>query len=274
MLRWLQKLRGQPGRVAQRQIPDTLWQTTLQDFPFLQRHGAQSLETLRDLTRAFLGDKEFHGAGGLVITDAMAVAIAAQACLPVLGIAGPYRGLAWYDDFVGIVVHPGAVLATRETVDDDGVVHAWQEELSGEAMQDGPVTLSWEDVAGAGRTAGEGYNVVIHEFVHKLDMRDGAADGCPPLPAGFMGAATAARARAAWRATLNSGYLEFCDKLSMAERFGGAPVWLDAYAAESIDEFFAVASEAYFVNPERFARDFPALVAMFDALYGALTPAA
>ena len=31
-------------------------------------------------------------------------------------------------------------------------------------------------------------NVVIHEFVHKLDMADGEADGCPPMPA-------AARAR-------------------------------------------------------------------------------
>ena len=272
MLRWLQNLRGLRGSGVRRAVPDALWQHTLRMFPFLLRHGPQSADALRALTSRFLDQKEFHGAGGQVITDAVAVAIAAQASLPVLAIAGPRHGLDWYDDFVGIVVHPGAVLAARESVDAAGVVHAWHEELSGEAMEDGPVTLSWQDVADAGRTTGEGYNVVIHEFVHKIDMRDGATDGCPPLPTGFMGAATAGQARSHWRAILQAEYQDYCDKLSLAERFGGAPVWLDAYAAESISEFFAVASEAYFVNPASFRRDFAPLVPMFDAFFGAVTP--
>lgn len=273
MLRWLRNLGGRTGAGQRRAIPDPLWHDTLQAYPFLSRHGAGSLGTLRDLTAGFLAQKEFHGAGGLLITDVIALAIAAQACLPVLAIAGPRQGLAWYDDFIGIVVHPGTVVAARESVDEAGVVHAWHEELSGEAMEDGPVTLSWQDVAQAGRTAGQGYNVVIHEFVHKIDMRDGATDACPPLPAGFMGAATPVQARRNWLATLQAHYLDYCDKLSLAERFGGAPVWLDPYAAASISEFFAVASEAYFVNPAAFARDFAALVPMFDAFFGAVTPA-
>jgi MtfA peptidase len=271
MLRWLQGLRRKPVTPT---IPDALWAATLQDFPFLARHGSGSLEALRDLAAGFLHTKEFHGAGGLAITDSMALAIAAQASLPLVGIRGPYRGLDWYADFVGIVVHPGSVLARRERVDDAGVVHQWQEELSGEAMEQGPVMLSWADVADAGRSAAEGYNVVIHEFVHKLDMRDGAPDGCPPLPASFLGAKSARQARAAWQARLQASYLDFCDKLSLAERFGGAPVWLDPYAAVSIDEFFAVASEAYFVHPQQFACDFAPLVPMFDAWFGAVTPAA
>lgn len=272
MLRWLRNLRAQPGGVRGA-IPDTLWHDTLQACPFLLRHGPHSADALRALATRFLHQKEFHGAGGLVITDAMAIAIAAQACLPVLAIAGPRQGLDWYDDFVGIVVHPGAVVAARESVDEAGVVHAWREELSGEAMEDGPVTLSWQDVAAAGRTAGEGYNVVIHEFVHKIDMCDGATDGCPPLPAGFLGAASAAQARRNWRASMQERYLDYCDRLSLAERFGGAPVWLDPYAAVSISEFFAVASEAYFVSPASFGRDFAPLVPMFDAFFGAITPA-
>ena len=273
MLRWLRSLREKPADGPGRPIPEALWQATLHAYPFLSRHGAGSLGALRKLTGQFLRQKEFHGAGGLLITDPMAVAIAAQACLPVLAIAGARRGLAWYDDFVGIVVHPGAVLAARESMDDAGVVHAWHEELSGEAMQDGPVTLSWEDVAQAGRTAGEGYNVVIHEFVHKIDMRDGAADACPPVPRGFMGAASPAQARKNWLGNLQAHYLDHCDKISMAERFGGPPVWMDTYAAVSIDEFFAVASEAYFVSPVQFSRDFAGLVPMFDAFFGAVTPA-
>jgi len=38
--------------------------------------------------------------------------------------------------------------------------------------------LSWLDVRGAGQTAAQGYNVVIHEFAHVLDMADGVADAC------------------------------------------------------------------------------------------------
>lgn len=265
MLRWLRSLRTTGARSVD--VPQDLWDTALARYPFLAQRAAADLADLRRLTREFLDGKEFHGAAGLRITDEIAVAIAAQACLPVLRLQAPYRGIAWYDDFVGIVVHPDAVVAPRETMDEDGVVHCYDELLSGEAMQDGPVTLSWRDVADAGDSARDGYNVVIHEFVHKIDMRDGTPDGCPPLPAGFMGAPSAAAARRAWRATLQAEYLAFCDQLSLAERFGAAQPWLDPYGASSIDEFFAVASEAYFVNRARLAHDFPRLLPMLDAFF-------
>ena len=88
-----------------------------------------------------------------------------------------------------------------------------------------------------------------------------------------MGAASPAQARKNWLAHLQAHYLDHCDKISMAERFGGPPVWMDTYAAVSINEFFAVASEAYFVSPVQFSRDFAGLVPMFDAFFGAVTPA-
>ena len=270
MLGWLNVLRR--GRPGSRAIPDGLWQRTLANFPFLAWLEQPDSAALRRLTAQFLDSKEFHGAAGLRITDEIAVAIAAQACLPVLRTSAPYRGLQWYSDFVGIVVHAGPVKARRETIDDAGVVHRYDEVLTGEAMQDGPVTLSWQDVMDAGQSAPDGYNVVIHEFAHKIDMRDGGANGCPPLAAGFMGAPTAAAARKIWVAALRCEYQDFCDKLSMAERFGGPAQWLDPYASESIDEFFAVASEAYFVNPQYFARDFAALVPLFDAFFKSARP--
>lgn len=265
MLRWLNFLRGR--RPAPREISDELWRMTLAGFPFLSRLYEPDVQKLRLLTRQFLDQKEFHGAAGFLISDEVAVAIAAQACLPVLHIAAPFRALEWYRDFVGIVVHAGPVRAQREILDDVGIVHRYQEVISGEAMQDGPVTLSWQDVKDAGRSAQDGYNVVIHEFVHKIDMRGGEADGCPILPGGFMGEPSAMQARKKWLAAMTAHYEEFCDKLSMAERFGGASPWLDPYASQSIDEFFAVACEAYFVNPENFARDFTSLVPVFDAFF-------
>jgi MtfA peptidase len=272
MLRWLQRLRERQGNGGTA-IPDSLWNSTLAQLPFLHGTPTEDLPRLRQLTQAFLDSKEFHGASGLVIRDDMAVAIAVQACLPVLHLQSPWRGIAWYADFVGIVVHPGAVRARRETMDEAGIVHQYDEVLTGEAMQDGPVTLSWEDIADAGSSAQQGYNVVIHEFVHKIDMRDGAADGCPPLPAGFMGTTSASAARALWHETLHTHYLDFCDRLSLAERFGAPMPWLDAYGASAIDEFFAVASEAYFVNRERFSSELQGLLPLFDAFFRPQRPA-
>jgi hypothetical protein len=244
-----------------RAIPEPLWQATLARYPFLAARPAAELEALRDLAARFLAGKEFHGANGLAITDGMALAIAAQAVLPVL-----HLGLTWYDDFVGIVVHPGEVLARRTVTDESGIVHHYDEVLAGEAMEQGPVMLSWQDVEGAGATAEQGYNVVIHEFIHKIDMRDGAPDGCPPLPSGA--------ARRAWLSVMQAEYETFREKVIVADRFGGQAPWLDAYAAEAISEFFAVACEAYFVNRLRFEAEFPALVPLLDSFFGAPATAA
>jgi Mlc titration factor MtfA (ptsG expression regulator) len=218
--------------LAQRPIPDALWQQTLLRFPFLDHLPDTDAARLRELSTLFLARKEFTGAHGLQVTDEMAVAIAAQACLPIL-----HLGLAWYDAFVGIVVHADEVVAQREEVDEDGVVHQFEEPLTGEAMGGGPVTLSWRDVAGAGESADWGYNVVIHEFAHVLDMRDGLEpDGIPPLPD--------RAARQAWQDTLDAEYTRFCDRLD-----AGEDTLIDPYGGTAPSEFFAVACEVFFVAP-------------------------
>lgn len=248
MFQWLRR------RPAAPVVPDALWREVLSQFPFLSDRPESDVTRLRELAGRFLATKEFHGANGFVITDAVALAIAAQAVLPVLRL-----GLDWYDDFVGIVVHPGEVVARRTATDDIGVVHHYDEVLAGEAMHQGPVMLSWSDVAGAGAAAVEGYNVVIHEFVHKIDMRDGAADGCPPLPS--------AAARRHWLETMQAEYDSFRERVVIAERFGGEPTWLDPYGAEAVDEFFAVACEAFFVNRPRFEAEFPRLATMLAGFF-------
>ncbi|MDE2298741.1 MAG: zinc-dependent peptidase, partial [Burkholderiales bacterium] len=146
-------------------------------------------------------------------------------------------GLDEYDGFKGIVVHADAVVAQREVVDEAGVVHAYEEELSGEAMHGGPVMLSWVDVMDADASAEVGYNVVIHEFAHVLDMRDGTADGVPPQPD------RAARER--WTRVLSAEYRRFCDRVDAQ-----VDTLLDPYAALAPEEFFAVACEVFFVAPQ------------------------
>ena len=165
----------------------------------------------------------------------MAVAVAAQACLPVLRL-----GLQLYDGFVGIVMHATRSSPQREVTDEAGVVHRYGELLTGEAMEGGPVMLSWRDVAGAGASAERGYNVVIHEFVHVIDMIDGVADGVPPLPT--------APPRA-WLATMQREY----DALLRPRRCRRTRPRSTRTAPKRSTSSFAVAVEAFFVARRRCA---------------------
>ncbi len=235
--------------VARRAIPDDLWKRTRIRYPFLQRHDPAAEAELRRLTSLFLDRKEFSAAGGLRLTNDVVVAIAAQACLPVLRL-----GLRRYDGFVGIVVHPHAVRARRQVVDEAGVQHDYDEELAGEAMEGGPVMLSWHDVRQAGRDANGSYNVVIHEFAHVLDLADGVSDGVPLLPPDLP--------RRAWVDVLGREFEAFCSRVE-----AGQETLLDPYGAHGEDEFFAVASEAFFAAPQGLKAEHPALYGVFSRFY-------
>src|SRR6185503_610099 len=213
-------------RVLRRhRIDEALWPR----LPFLP-----PAPKLKDLTLLFLAEKQFTGTHGLEVTDTMRLSIAAQACLPILEL-----GLDWYSGWRGVVVYPGDFRVRRTEVDEDGVVHEWDDELAGEAMPGGPVVLSWDAAAHDPLI-----NVVIHEFAHKLDMLDGVADGRPPLHAGMDGRA--------WRKAFDEAFQGFSDAL---ER--GRDTWLDPYAAEHPAEFFAVISEAFFEDPRETRRRYP-----------------
>ncbi|WP_077036232.1 zinc-dependent peptidase [Pelomonas sp. KK5] len=222
-------------------IPDALWELMLLRYPFLARRSAEDIAELRRMCSLFLASKEFHGVGGFEVTDEIALAIAAQACLPVLKL-----GLPWYDGFVGIVVHEDEVVAPREVMDEDGIVHQYDEELVGEATQGGPLMIAWSAAAPTEFEDQYVFNVVIHEFAHVIDMRDGWADGVPPLES------TEARER--WIEVIDAEWQDFCERVD-----AGDETLIDPYGAEAIEEFFAVAVEAFFVAPEAMKKEQPAL---------------
>jgi Mlc titration factor MtfA (ptsG expression regulator) len=247
---WRGLRRRREARALQRRaIPDALWQACVAALPFVAARPPEQRERLRRLASLFLDRKEFSGAQGFVVTDEIALAVAVQACLPVLEL-----GIDQYDGFVGIVMHRDLVIAPREVADEHGVVHAWNEELAGEAMEGGPLMLSWADVLPQPGDAGSAYNVVIHEFAHVLDLRDGVADGVPLLPD--------AASRQTWLEVLMPEY----DALSERVVCGHETV-LDPYAAEAPDEFFAVASEAFFVTPRALQEEQPALYRLLASYY-------
>ena len=246
--------RRDAAAVARRAVPEDLWKRTLARHPFLQRRAPADAAELRRLTSLFLDRKQFSAAGGLRLSDAMAVTIAAQAVLPVLKL-----GLSRYDGFVGIVVHPGQVVARREVTDEEGLVHSYDEVLAGEAMEGGPVMLSWHDVRLSAPMAAQSYNVVIHEFAHVLDMADGVADGVPLLPPHI--------ARAEWVTALSAEFDAFVTRVDSLGDDAPRPV-LDPYGAKALEEFYAVASEAFFVNAQALRAEHAALYQLFVRFYG------
>lgn len=226
-------------------IDEALWQRVLARLPFLRGLGVGDLGRLRELAIQFLAEKEMHGAGGLELSDDIRLSIALQACLPILNL-----GLDAYEGWVGVIVYPGEFVVRREEMDEDGVVHEIEEGLSGEAWEGGPVVLSWEDVA----LTEAGYNVVIHEFAHKLDMENGGADGFP-VPRNGMDAQQ-------WQQVWEKSYENFCRQVD-----AGAPTLVDAYAAEHPAEFFAVMSEMFFTHSEVLARDWAELYGQLARYY-------
>jgi hypothetical protein len=242
-MRWLKNWRRRRV-LARHRIDDALWHAVIASLPFLRGLAPGELQRLRELALLFLEEKQFTGAHGFALNDAMRLSIAVQACLPVLEL-----GLDRYGDWSEVVVHPGDFRVNVSETDDHGVVHEFHDERAGESWPGGPVVLSWDAAVHA-----PDMNVVIHEFAHKLDMANGEADGNPPLHSGMD--------RGAWADAFRAAYEGFCDAVDRERE-----TWLDPYAAEAPAEFFAVISEAFFEAPNETRRRYPDVYEQLKLFY-------
>jgi Mlc titration factor MtfA (ptsG expression regulator) len=199
----------------------------------------------RELKRqimVFVAEKDFVGCGGFVIDDEVRVTIAAQACL--LTVNQPRRDT--YPALRRILVYPGPFFVNRSIPNAYGIVAEQRAVMIGESWSQGRVVLSWPDVVAGAAIPDDGRNVVIHEFAHQLDQETGHANGAPLL--------SSRHAYAAWSSALGEAYARLREDLEL-----GRPTLIDAYAATSPAEFFAVVSEIFFEQPERLASVEPAL---------------
>ncbi|SJM66367.1 M90 family metallopeptidase [Psychrobacter piechaudii] len=202
------------------------WQAVAQDIAILNRLTESELERLFDLATLFLHDKSIKGAQDFVVTDAMKQSIALQACLPILNL-----GLEWYKGWSSVIVYPSSYHAKSTTIDEMGIVHEGTQHRSGEAWLRGPVILSWREVKDSGDL--DGQNVVIHEFVHKLDMLNGRANGFPPMQSGMD--------PTEWTQIMEQGFADFQNNPKPG---------IDRYGATNPAEFLAVLSEVFFERPQ------------------------
>ena len=238
-------------RAAHARIDPSLWAPATAALPLLAGLDDTALRRLDDLAALFLHDKSLELAQGAKLDASMRIELALQACLPVLEL-----GLSWYRGWHALVLYPNEFVPAREVIDDDGIV--WFDDLpkSGEAWEQGPVILSLADAA-AGRER-DGYNVVIHELAHKLDMRNGVANGHPPLHADMS--------NARWAEDLGAAYADLCRRADAARWTEEEPL-IDPYGSESPAEFFAVCSETFFELPHLLRDEYPRVYAQFRAFY-------
>lgn len=229
-------------------IDERDWQQVLKQLPVLQGLSEGELTKLRRLAILFMHEKDFVGIRGQVLTGNMALLIALQACLPILNL-----GLHWYRGWQSVLVYPAAFKTQRTQMDASGVAHQVEHHLAGEAWSHGGVILAWSEAAKAGVI--DGHNLVIHEFVHKLDMLSGAADGFPPLRAGMS--------VSDWTTSFASAFDDLCAKVARGEHTD-----IDRYGATNPAEFVAVTSELFFELPHRLAQTYPSVYRLYVAFYG------
>lgn len=228
-------------------LDPTLWQQVSSRFGFVARLDDKEKSRLRDLCVLFLREKQISAASGLKLDDEMLLGIAIQACILILNL-----GIDCYNGWVEIIVYPDEFVPRHQVHNEHGVVETDETAYSGQAWLRGPVILSWVDVEYA--WIGDGANVVIHEFAHKLDMLNGEANGFPPLHPGMD--------RRIWAEVFTAAYEDFCRRVDAREN-----TEIDPYASEAPAEFFAVLSENFFEMPDLVREVYPQVYDQLAAFY-------
>jgi Mlc titration factor MtfA (ptsG expression regulator) len=243
--------RRRRARVRAAPLPDSWRAIVGRNVPYAARLPEAQRTALHGFMQIFLAEKRFEGCGGLEITDAIRVTIAAQACILLVG--RPDADI--YPTFETILVYPHAYVAPTAARNPDGTVSEAGQARLGEAWARGPVVLSWDDVLGGAADVHDGHNVVFHEFAHQLDNEaTGAGDGAPALPQRSL--------YVAWARVLGEEYAHLIDDVAHHRH-----TVLDGYGATNPAEFFAVASECFFEKPEPLRRRHPALYEQLQVFY-------
>jgi Mlc titration factor MtfA (ptsG expression regulator) len=240
MLGFLKKRRR--AKLVALPFPDEWVRVLTANAPAYRRLPDDLRAQLHGHVQVFLAEKSFEGCNGLEITDEIRVTIAGQACLLIMN-----RETDYYPDLITILVYPSMFYADLVEPDEhEQIVSEYTEDRSGESWDVGVVILSWEDIIDYTSTGRGGYNLVLHEFAHQLDLENGAMDGMPRLR-------DAAR-RNTWRTVFSEAYDRF-ERAAAANR----RTLVDPYGAGDPSEFFAVVTESFFERPLALRREYPAL---------------
>ena len=214
--------------------------------PAVARLPADLQQRLKAHIQVFVAEKPFIGCDGQGISDDVRVTIAAQACLLLLGQARPQV----YPRLRQVLVYPGAFVVEQDQPGGGGVLHRQRRALAGQSWSQGQVVLGWAEVLAGAADAGDGQNVVIHEFAHQIDQDKGVANGRPWLPSRRQGRR--------WAQVMDEAFARLQQQPSAL--IGG-------YGASEPAEFFAVTSELFCERPQALAAVAPLVYRELALLY-------
>lgn len=219
-------------RVAQQSFP-AAWQAWLaKHVPYYKRLDEENRVRFERDVQFFIDEHAFEGVDGVEVTDALRLSVAAGAALLLHGrpdweLSGGQSILFYPDRF------------------DENYYGGDYASYDGMAHQQGPVLLSAQAAIESWSPPDDGSNVVLHELAHLFDFENTGADGIPSLidPA----------SERPWQELVHREMRRVHQGRSM----------LRPYAATAPSEFFAVAVEGFFEQPEQMHERHPEL---FEAL--------
>ncbi len=253
IFRWFRQF--QRHQLWKRPIPAKWHELLSENAVFLEDVEEETKTAILRSVQVFCSEKNWEGCGGLKLTDEHRATISAQIAKMTLGMGVGEVDGEYFPEVQSILVYPEAYLADTKQHIGAGVVMESRDGRLGEAWHRGPVILSWQDVLATGRRQNFARNVVIHEFAHHLDMRNGRdADGIPVIESSDLGRR--------WREVTQRCFGQLQEMCR-----NGSPRLLDCYGATSLSEFFAVASEVFFEEPHAMRHHWPELFDLFNEFY-------
>jgi hypothetical protein len=238
----MRALRNRRRRKLRAAATDPAWERILTHrFVAFRRLPEADRAELLAHTRVMLDEKTFEGCGGFELTDEARVLVSAQASLLLL-----HRDTDYYPNLLSILVYPDAYIVPVQYETGGGLYVEEEVDHIGESWDTGSLIVSWKDVLRGAAGQDRGCNVVLHEFAHQIDGETGETDGLPRIDD------TALRER--WIRIFEHEYDKLCEMADKRRR-----TFIDDYGASHPSEFFAVATEHFFMEPATFVKRHPEL---------------
>lgn len=218
------------------------WETILQDeVPFFQTLDKSEKNRFREAVRIFLNEKRVTGIK-TPIDDTVRVLVAASAIIPIFGFP------EWeWDQISEVLIYPTTFNEQYE------IGHVGNQDvlgMVGTGAMNRMMILSKPELLQGFRAVQDRKNVGIHEFTHLFDKSDGSVDGVPSvhLPRSAV-----------------IPWLKLIHQEMEKIRAGHSDI--NPYGLKNEAEFFAVASEYFFENPNKMKRKHPELYAMLKQVF-------
>lgn len=223
-------------RAMRNSLPPTATTWLEQHLTVYNRLGAEARRRFNTDVQIILDEWRFEGVGHVEVTETMRLGVAAGAALLLHGRP------EWE------LPHRQTVLFYPDNFDEE-YAHGGDGEFDGMAHQQGPIILSAHALEESWNNPGDASNVVLHELAHLLDYATEFADGVPSL--------VDSRSAEAWQALVRREM----DRIRQGRSI------LDSYGATEPAEFFAVAVESFFEQPDRMESRHPELYNALEALF-------